>query len=225
MKNLFDIPKAWQGALEDEINKDYYKKLMGFLNKEYQENVIYPKQENVMNALKYTDLDKIKVVIIGQDPYHGENQAHGLCFSVEHSQRLIPKSLQNIYKELKQEMDFEIPTHGCLEKWANQGVLLLNTVLTVREHSPNSHKNQGWEEFSDAIIKEVNKINRPIVFMLWGAHAQKKKLMLDNPKHLVLEAPHPSPFSAHKGFLGCNHFNKTNEFLSEKGMNPIDWQV
>jgi uracil-DNA glycosylase len=178
----------------------------------------------VLSAFELTPLDQVKVVIIGQDPYHGDGQAHGLCFSVKPGID-IPPSLKNIYQELHDDLGCYIPDNGYLEKWARQGVLLLNTVLTVRAHQPASHQNKGWEQFTDAIISAVNEVDRPVVFMLWGSPARRKKAMLNNPKHLYLEAPHPSPLSAYRGFFGCRHFSKCNEFLEKNGATPIDWQI
>lgn len=208
-----------------EKEKDYFKKLASFVNYEYDHFTIYPKKENIFSALKACELDKIKVVILGQDPYHNENQAHGMSFSVPVSQKEIPPSLVNIYKELADDIGCYIPNNGYLDKWAKQGVLLLNTVLTVRAHQANSHANKGWEIFTDTIIKELNKLSQPIVFLLWGKPAQSKKILLNNPKHLILCAPHPSPLSAYRGFLGCKHFSKANKFLIDNELKPIDWQI
>jgi uracil-DNA glycosylase len=187
--------------------------------------VIYPPADDIFNAFHFTPLNEVKVLILGQDPYHNVNQAHGLAFSVPESQSEIPPSLQNIYKELHDDIGCPIPDHGCLVKWAKQGVLLLNTVLTVRAHQANSHQGHGWEQFTDAVIQAVNAEDRPIVEMLWGRPAQSKLPMLNNPKHLVLTAPHPSPLSAYKGFFGCKHFSKANEFLEKNGIEPIDWSL
>ena len=207
------------------IKKDYYRKLYEFVKDEYSKTVIYPPADDIFNAFHFTPLSKVKVLILGQDPYHNENQAHGLSFSVPESQRDIPPSLQNIYKELQSDCGCYIPDNGYLKKWADQGVLLLNTVLTVRAHQAGSHQGKGWEQFTDAIIQAVNEQDRPIVYLLWGKPAQSKISMLTNPKHLILTAPHPSPLSAYRGFFGCKHFSKTNEFLKEKGIEPIDWQI
>ena len=214
----------WLAALKPEFSKDYYKNLYEFVKAEYASRRIYPKSEDVLNALHLTPLEKVKVVILGQDPYHGDNQAHGLAFSVLPNVE-IPSSLQNIYKELQDDLSLYIPNNGFLVKWATQGVLLLNTVLTVRAHEPYSHQAKGWERFTDAIIEAVNKSPQPVVFMLWGRPAQLKAAMLDNPKHLVLKAPHPSPLSAYRGFFGCKHFSKANDFLKSNGLEPIDWQI
>lgn len=219
------IDNDWLPVLEPEFRKPYYAQLYRFVRQEYHEHVVYPPSEDIFNAFHFTPLHEVKVLILGQDPYHGEHQAHGLCFSVEKSQSEIPPSLVNIYKELHDDLGCEIPNHGCLTKWADQGVLLLNTVLTVRAHQANSHQGRGWEQFTDAVIRAVNEQDRPIVYLLWGRPAQSKIPMLTNPKHLVLTAPHPSPLSAYRGFFGCRHFSKANEFLSEHGVEPIDWQI
>ena len=219
------LTNDWAQALREEFKKPYYRELYNFVKAEYARTTIYPPADDIFNALHYTPLSEVKVVILGQDPYHNVNQAHGLCFSVLPSQKEIPPSLQNIYKELEDDLGCKIPNNGYLEKWAKQGVLMLNTVLTVRAHQANSHQNKGWEQFTDAIIREVNKIDRPVVYLLWGRPAQTKSTMLDNPKHLILKAPHPSPLSAYRGFFGCKHFSQTNDFLVSNGLEPIDWQV
>ena len=219
------LTNDWAQALSEEFKKPYYRELYQFVKEEYAKTPIYPPAEDIFNALHYTPLSEVKVVVLGQDPYHNVNQAHGLCFSVLPSQPEIPPSLQNIYKELASDLGCTIPNNGYLEKWAKQGVLMLNTVLTVRAHQANSHQNKGWEQFTDAIIREVNKIDRPVVYLLWGRPAQTKIAMLNNPKHLILKAPHPSPLSAYRGFFGCKHFSQTNEFLVSKGLEPIDWQI
>ena len=219
------LTNDWAKALDGEFKKPYYRELYNFVKEEYAKTTIYPPAEDIFNALHYTPLNEVKVVILGQDPYHNVNQAHGLCFSVLPSQPEIPPSLQNIYKELEADLGCKIPNNGYLEKWAKQGVLMLNTVLTVRAHQANSHQNKGWEQFTDAIIREVNKIDRPVVYLLWGRPAQSKIAMLDNPKHLILKAPHPSPLSAYRGFFGCKHFSQTNEFLTSNGLEAIDWQI
>lgn len=212
----------WDLILKDEWQKPYFKELSLFLENEYNTQTIYPKKENIYSALKYTSFEDTKVVIIGQDPYHGENQAHGLCFSVMEGVK-FPPSLRNIFKELKDDIGKEIPQSGQLDYWAKQGVLLLNTVLTVRESCPNSHKGKGWEIFTDRIIAELNKKTTPVVFLLWGAHAEKKANIIDNPLHKKLVSVHPSPLSAHRGFFGCKHFSKTNEILISSGLKPIEW--
>ena len=214
----------WLEALKDEFKKDYYKQLFEKMNEEYRTRLIFPPANDIFNAFHLTPLKDVKVVILGQDPYHGNNQAHGLCFSVKPEVE-IPPSLVNIYKELHDDLGCTIPDHGYLVKWAKQGVLMLNTVLTVRAHQANSHRGIGWEEFTDAAIKILNEQDRPMVFILWGRPAQAKKSMLNNPKHLILEAPHPSPLSAYRGFFGSRPFSKTNEFLKEHGVAPIDWQI
>lgn len=214
----------WLEALKDEFKKDYYKQLFEKVNEEYRTRLIFPPANDIFNAFHLTPLKDVKVVILGQDPYHGNNQAHGLCFSVKPEVE-IPPSLVNIYKELHDDLGCTIPDHGYLVKWAKQGVLMLNTVLTVRAHQANSHRGIGWEEFTDAAIQAVNNKDEPVVYMLWGRPAREKKKMLTNPKHLILEAPHPSPLSAYNGFFGCGHFSKANEFLKSAGLTPIDWQI
>ena len=214
----------WLEALKPEFKKSYYKELFEKVGQEYQQRKIFPAPDDIFNAFHFTPLDEVKVVILGQDPYHNDGQAHGLCFSVKPEVE-VPPSLVNIYQELHEDCGCEIPNNGYLEKWAKQGVLLLNTVLTVRAHQANSHRGIGWEEFTDAAIRILNEQDRPIVFLLWGRPAQMKKSMLNNPKHLILEAPHPSPLSAYRGFFGCGHFSKTNEFLKSHGLEPIDWQI
>ena len=215
---------SWANALKGEFSKDYYKKLFQTVGAEYKTHTIYPPADDIFNAFHFTPLEQVKVVILGQDPYHEPGQAHGLCFSVK-PEVSIPPSLVNIYQELHEDLGCYIPNNGYLTKWAEQGVLLLNTVLTVQAHKANSHKDIGWEEFTDAAIRILNEQDRPIVYLLWGRNAQNKKWMLTNPKHLVLEAPHPSPFSASRGFFGCRHFSRTNEFLKEHGIEPVDWQI
>ena len=214
----------WLEALKDEFKKDYYKQLFEKVNEEYRTRLIFPPANDIFNAFHLTPLKDVKVVILGQDPYHGNNQAHGLCFSVKPEVE-IPPSLVNIYKELHDDLGCTIPDHGYLVKWAKQGVLMLNTVLTVRAHQANSHRGIGWEEFTDAAIRVLNTQDRPIVFIIWGRPAQMKKAMLNNPKHLILEAPHPSPLSSYRGFFGSRPFSKTNQFLEANGVEPIDWQI
>lgn len=218
------INNDWLDAIGNEFKKPYYAELYRFIKAEYSRAVIYPNADDIFNAFHFTPLSQVKVVILGQDPYHNEGQAHGLCFSVKPKVE-IPPSLVNIYQELKDDLGCYIPNNGYLEKWARQGVLLLNTVLTVRAHQANSHQGRGWERFTDAVIQAVNAQDRPIVFLLWGRPAQMKRAMLNNPKHLILEAPHPSPLSAYRGFFGCKHFSRTNEFLQSHGITPIDWQI
>ncbi len=218
------ISNDWLKPLSPEFNKDYYKKLYETIKKEYATKLIFPPSDEIFTAFERTPLSKVKVVILGQDPYHNVGQAHGLCFSVKPEVE-APPSLVNIYKELNDDLGCYIPDNGYLTKWADQGVLLLNTVLTVRAHEANSHRGLGWEEFTDACVEILNKEDRPIVFMLWGSPAQKKGSKLNNPKHLILKAPHPSPLSAYRGFFGCKHFSKANEFLVKNGETPIDWQI
>ena len=218
------ITNDWLTELGAEFHKPYYKELYGFVLNEYNTTQVFPPANDIFNAFHLTPLSEVKVVIIGQDPYHNIGQAHGLCFSVK-PEVAIPPSLVNIYKELNSDLGCTIPNNGYLVKWAKQGILMLNTVLTVRAHTPNSHKGKGWEEFTDAAIRALNKQDRPIVFILWGRPAQMKKKMLNNPKHLILEAPHPSPLSAYNGFFGSKPFSKTNEFLMRNGLEPIDWQI
>ena len=219
------IQNDWLQAVGGEFRKPYYKELYDFVKEEYSTRVIYPPADDIFNALHLTPLKEVKVVILGQDPYHNEHQAHGLSFSVLPDQREIPPSLQNIYKELHDDLGCYIPDNGYLEKWARQGVLMLNTVLTVRAHQANSHQGHGWEQFTDAILEAVNQEDRPIVYLLWGRPAQSKIPMLTNPKHLILKAPHPSPLSAYRGFFGCRHFSQANAFLESHGAAPIDWQI
>jgi uracil-DNA glycosylase len=219
------IKESWKNELSNEIVKDYFNNLVSALEDEYSKGIIYPKPEDVFSAFRVTDLNEVKVVILGQDPYHGENQAHGMAFSVQPGIK-TPPSLKNIYKELNEELNLSIPNNGYLMKWAEQGVFLLNTVLTVRAKEAASHKGLGWEKFTDEVIRILGKQNRPMVFMLWGNPAQKKKKLLgDNPKHLILEAAHPSPLSAYRGFFGCNHLKTANEFLKKNNYAPIDWQI
>ena len=218
------ITGDWLEALGGEFRKPYYRELYEFVGSEYKSRVIYPPADEIFSALHLTPLHKVKAVIIGQDPYHNEGQAHGLCFSVQPGQA-IPPSLENIYKELHDDLGCYVPNNGYLKKWADQGVLMLNAVLTVRAHAANSHQGRGWEHFTDAIINAVNSEDRPIVYLLWGRPAQNKAAAVDNPKHLILKAPHPSPLSAYRGFMGCRHFSQANEFLKKNGVEPIDWQI
>ena len=218
------ISNDWLPVFQGEFRKPYYKQLYQTVMKEYNTRKIYPAPDDIFNAFQLTPFHKVKAVILGQDPYHGEGQAHGLCFSVKPDVE-IPPALVNIYKELHEDCGCYIPDNGYLTKWAEQGVLLLNTVLTVRAHQANSHRGIGWEEFTDAAIRRLNEEDRPIVFILWGRPAQMKKSMLTNPNHLILEAPHPSPLSAYRGFFGSKPFSKTNEFLVAHGVEPIDWQI
>lgn len=218
------VNNDWDEFLEKEHERLYYQKLDVFIEKEYSEKTIYPPQQDIFNAFKYTPLSEVKIVLLGQDPYHEPGQAHGLAFSTPEGNP-IPRSLSNIFKEIREEYGYEIPDNGCLEKWAKQGVFLLNTVLTVEESNANSHNKCGWQTFTDNVIKYLNKQDQPIVFMLWGKQAEKKKELLNNPNHLVLITSHPSPFSARRGFFGCNHFKKANEFLKENNMKEINWKL
>ena len=218
------IDNDWLPAVKAEFRKPYYRQLYSFIKEEYNKTVIYPPADDIFNAFHFTPLGRVKVLLLGQDPYHNVNQAHGLSFSVLPGQD-IPPSLQNIYQELHDDLGCRIPNNGYLKKWAEQGVLLLNTVLTVRAHQANSHQRKGWEQFTDAVIQAVNAQDRPIVYFLWGKPAQAKASMLTNPKHLILKAPHPSPLSAFRGFFGCRHFSQANDFLREHGVEPIDWQI
>ena len=218
------ITNDWLNVIGSEFHETYYADLYKYVRNEYNNYLVFPKADDIFSAFHLTPLEKVKVVIIGQDPYHNDGQAHGLCFSVKPEVE-IPPSLVNIYKELQDDLGCKIPNNGYLVKWAEQGVLLLNTVLTVRAHQANSHQGKGWERFTDAVIKAVNDQDRPIVFILWGRPAQMKKAMLNNPKHLILEAPHPSPLSSYRGFFGSRPFSKTNLFLEKQGLEPIDWQI
>ncbi len=218
------ITNDWLPALSPEFKKPYYSELYRFLKREYQNHVIYPPSDDIFNAFHFTPLKEVKVFILGQDPYHEPGQANGLCFSVS-DDTPIPPSLVNIYKELNSDIGCPIPNSGNLEKWAKEGVLLLNAVLTVRAHQAASHQGKGWEIFTDAVIKAVNKEDRPIVYILWGNFARSKKSLLNNPKHLILEVPHPSPLSAHRGFFGSKPFSKANDFLQANGVKPIDWAL
>ncbi|KWU02263.1 uracil-DNA glycosylase [Vibrio toranzoniae] len=219
-------PKTWESIINDERDKEYFQSVLAFVEQQRNSGkTIYPPQEQVFNAFDMTPFESVRVVILGQDPYHGANQAHGLAFSVLPGVK-IPPSLRNMYKELAQDIEgFEIPNHGYLDSWASQGVLMLNTVLTVEETKAHSHAKCGWETFTDAIIAELNQRSEPIIFLLWGAHAQKKGQAIDSERHHVLTAPHPSPLSARRGFFGCKHFSLTNKILSSIDQNPIDWRL
>ncbi|MBF7096034.1 uracil-DNA glycosylase [Alkalibacter mobilis] len=219
-----DFENDWKDILSEEFGKEYYKNLRSILKAEYGNHRVFPPKNDIFNALHYTSYKDTKVLILGQDPYHGENQAHGLCFSVNPSIR-IPPSLINIYKELQQDLGCYIPNNGYLKKWADQGVLLLNAVLTVRSSSPGSHGKIGWNQFTDNIISLLNKKSDPVVFILWGNYARSKKSLITNPIHLVLESAHPSPLSASRGFFGSRPFSKTNAFLKANGSKEIDWQI
>lgn len=223
---MANIESSWQTVLKDEFEKPYMAELRAFLKTEQEKGIItFPKNADIFNAFNHTPFEKVKVVILGQDPYHGLGQAHGLSFSVQRGIAL-PPSLKNIYKELADEFpDFKFPTSGDLTAWADQGVLLLNATLTVRAHEAGSHQNKGWEIFTDKVISLLSEKREGIVFLLWGAYARKKKALINTSKHHVLEAPHPSPFSVHSGFFGCNHFKQVNEILVKEGKIPIDWQI
>ncbi|MBQ4109852.1 MAG: uracil-DNA glycosylase [Clostridia bacterium] len=222
---MVTIGNDWDALLGDEFKKEYYLKIRSFLKEEYKTKTVYPDMYDIFNALKYTSYANTKVLLLGQDPYHGPGQAHGLAFSVKRDIP-IPPSLKNMYAELKTDIPgFEIPTHGYLKKWADEGVMLLNTSLTVVGGMANSHSSIGWEILTDRIIQVLNEREDPVVFLLWGNNAKKKEKYITNPRHLVLKAAHPSPLSAYNGFFGCKHFSKTNEFLVSNGKKPIDWQI
>ena len=221
---MMHIGNEWDALLADEIKKDYYLRLREFLKNEYTTRTIYPPMNDIFNALRHTSYSDVKAVILGQDPYHGAGQAHGLCFSVKKGTP-PPPSLQNIFKELRDDLGIDPPNHGELTAWADSGVLLLNTVLTVREGAANSHKGMGWEQFTDRVIQLLNQREQPMVFLLWGGNARAKAGLITNPNHLVLKCAHPSPLSAYNGFFGCRHFSKTNEFLKQHGIQPINWQL
>jgi uracil-DNA glycosylase len=216
------IAPSWKSKLNEEFQKPYFEQLIEFVKHEYQNGIVYPPGKEIFRAFDCVDFDDLKVVIIGQDPYHGAGQANGLCFSV-HDGVIMPPSLKNIFKEIQNDLGKPIPKNGELERWAKQGVLLLNATLTVRASSPGSHQNKGWESFTDAVIRKISEQKSNIVFLLWGAYAQKKGEIIDRNKHLVLMSAHPSPFSADRGFFGCKHFSKTNEYLKSKGIKEIDW--
>lgn len=218
------LDNDWDQLIAGEFEKDYYLVLRQFLIREYKEQVVYPDKYKIFEALRRTSFKDTKVVLLGQDPYHGEGQAHGLAFSVQKGVAL-PPSLRNIFKELARDLNITPPSHGCLEAWADQGVLLLNTTLTVRQGEAGSHQKQGWEEFTDRILGLLNDKKSPVVFLLWGRHAQSKERLITNPKHLVLKTVHPSPLSAHRGFFGSAHFSQTNEYLVSTGQKPISWQI
>ena len=215
---------AWEQALAPEFRKEYYRKLYGKIREEYHEHVIYPPSQEIFTAFHLTPLEEVKVVILGQDPYHEPGQAQGLAFSIKKGVA-IPPSLQNIYQELHDDLGYAVPSHGDLSSWARQGVLLLNTCLTVRAHQAFSHQGIGWEEFTDAAIRAVDQVDRPVVFILWGSPARKKKALITNQKRLILEAPHPSPLSAYRGFFGSRPFSQTNAYLEKNGVAPVDWEI
>ena len=218
------IHNEWEPVLDRASQTESYQQLREFLKKEYFNHQVYPAMEDLWNAFDLTDYDEVKAVILGQDPYHGPNQAHGLAFSVKPGQEL-PPSLQNIYKELQDDLGCSIPNHGCLNAWAKEGVLLLNTVLTVRAHQAHSHRGKGWEDLTDQVIQALNQRDKPLVFILWGRAARNKKNMIDTSKHGVVESLHPSPLSAYRGFFGSRPFSKTNQFLQDHGQTPINWQI
>ncbi len=214
----------WDNILKGEFESDYYKRLRVFLKQEYTQQSVFPPMHDIFNAFRYTAYGDVKVVIIGQDPYHQPGQAHGMCFSVRDGVR-IPPSLRNIYKEINRDLGIPIPNTGYLLPWAKQGVLLLNTILTVRQDQPMSHANKGWETFTDNVLKKLNEREEPIIFLLWGAPARKKASLITNKNHVILETVHPSPLSANYGFLGCGHFSKVNKLLQERGEKPVDWRI
>ncbi|MCM1329863.1 MAG: uracil-DNA glycosylase [Ruminococcus sp.] len=221
---MVNIGNEWDEILKGEFEKEYYLNLREFLKREYSTCRIYPDMYDIFNALRYTSYSDVKAVIIGQDPYHGAGQAHGLCFSVQKGVA-VPPSLQNIYKEIYSDLGIPPASHGYLKKWADSGVLMMNAVLTVREGQANSHRGKGWEIFTDRVIELLNGREKPMVFLLWGGNAKQKTRLITNPNHLILQAAHPSPLSAFNGFFGCRHFSKANEFLANHGMEPIDWQI
>lgn len=221
---MVHIGNEWDEILKEEFQKDYYRNLRQFLMYEYLNQTVYPPVHDIFNAFRATPYPQVKAVILGQDPYHGPGQAHGMCFSVRRGVP-SPPSLVNIFKELQSDLGCRIPEHGCLEAWAAQGVLLLNTVLTVREGQANSHRNCGWETFTDAVIRHLNAREEPMVFLLWGGNAKKKRSLITNPVHGILTAHHPSPLSAYRGFFGCRHFSETNRFLESCGIPPIAWEI
>jgi uracil-DNA glycosylase len=216
------IEPSWKSALKEFFQQDSFLNLVSFVKDEYSKEKIYPEGKDIFNAFWHCPLEKVKVVILGQDPYHGPGQAHGLSFSVKPGIP-FPPSLLNIFKELKSDLGLDLPPNGDLTRWADQGVFLLNSTLTVRAHQAGSHQKKGWEEFTDGVIKTINDTRANVVFLLWGAYAQKKSELIDSSKHFILKAPHPSPLSAHRGFLGCKHFSKANEYLISTGLKPIDW--
>lgn len=221
---MVNIGNDWDEILKEEFQKDYYLKLRQFLKQEYSSHIIHPNMYDIFNALKWTSYADTKVVVLGQDPYHGQNQAHGLAFSVQKGVP-IPPSLLNIYKELREELELYIPNNGYLEKWARQGVLLLNASLTVRDGAANSHRGKGWEIFTNEVVAKLNEREDPVIFLLWGSNAKEKMSLITNPIHKILTSAHPSPLSASRGFFGCGHFKRTNELLEEMGKEPIDWQI
>ena len=221
---MVNLGNSWDALLAEEFSKEYYQELRKKLAQEYKTYTVYPAKENIFNALKYTSYEDVKVLLLGQDPYHGPNQAHGLCFSVQKGVDK-PPSLKNMFKELESDLGIKQPAHGCLTDWAKRGVLMLNTVLTVREAEPNSHKKLGWTVFTDRIIQLLNERPEPVIFVLWGRNALEKLPLITNNHHYVLSAAHPSPLSASRGFFGCRHYSKINEILKSMGKTPIDWQI
>lgn len=221
---MIDLGNDWQEILKPQFESEYYLNLREFLKSEYSSHTVYPDMYDIFNSLKLTPYQSVKVVILGQDPYHQPGQAHGLAFSVKKGVQ-IPPSLQNVYKEINADLGLPIPSHGCLTDWAEQGVLLLNTALTVRRGEPMSHKGKGWETFTDAVISALNMREKPVIFLLWGAPARAKKALITSPRHYVLTAAHPSPLSAYNGFFGCKHFSKANAILEKLGEKPIDWRI
>lgn len=225
MAGAIQLSPSWLAAIGSEFQQDYMRELRAFLQQRIQQGaVVYPHPRHWFAAMDATDFDKVRVVVLGQDPYHGPDQAHGLCFSVQRGVA-PPPSLQNIFKELHEDVGLDIPQHGCLQHWAEQGVLLLNAVLTVEQAQAGAHQGRGWERFTDAVVAALNARRSGLVFMLWGSHAQKKGAVIDGNKHLVLKAPHPSPLSAYRGFFGCRHFSKANDYLQQQGLAPIDWAL
>ncbi len=228
-----EIEESWKIAMRDDFNSEYFTHLKSFLIQEKHGKKVFPSGENIFNAFNYTPFNEVKVVIIGQDPYHSYEtindkvlpHAHGLCFSIPKEAKKVPPSLKNIFKEIKQDLGFEVPNHGNLSSWAKQGVLLLNATLTVRAHEAGSHQKKGWETFTDSAIRQLSEEKKGLVFLLWGRFAQNKEILIDTDKHFVLKAAHPSPFSAHNGFFGCKHFSKTNELLSSNSSGKIDWEI
>ncbi len=219
-----NIPESWHEHLDDELQKSYFQELARFVDEERQHYAVFPPEEDVFNALRYTPYENVNVFLLGQDPYHDDNQAHGLCFSVRPGIK-PPPSLVNMYKELRDDVGFRIPNNGYLVPWAEQGILMLNAVLTVRAHTPNSHKNHGWETFTDAVIRQVNAKTDPVVFVLWGGYAQKKKALIDTTRHTIIQSAHPSPLSARSGFFGSRPFSAINNALREADKPEIDWQL
>ncbi|MBV6646475.1 MAG: uracil-DNA glycosylase [Cyclobacteriaceae bacterium] len=216
------IEDGWKGKLRDEFAKDYFAQLVNFVKEEYTKHTVYPPGNQIFNAFDHTPFDQVKAVILGQDPYHGPGQAHGLCFSVN-EQIPMPPSLINIFKEIQIDLGLPVPRHGSLVRWADQGVLLLNATLTVRARQAGSHQNKGWEQFTDEVVNVLSREKEHLVFLLWGAYAQRKGAVIDRSKHLVLESPHPSPFAANRGFFGCQHFSKANTYLASHGLTTINW--